>query len=104
MIWSMSNFIIQVVAGALGSHAAATAVNEHSFGSIGHKVTGALGGAFSGFFLQELAVTMVTGSGSLNEPTAVENAVLQGGAGAASGACLMLIVGLIKHAIDEHRG
>jgi hypothetical protein len=103
MIWSVSNLIIQVVTGVLGAHAAAIVVKEHSFGFIGHTLTGATAGALGGVFLQELAVTMVTGSGNMNAPTAVENAVLQGAAGAASGACLMLVVGLIKHAIDEHR-
>jgi hypothetical protein len=46
---------------------------------------------------------LVTGSGSLNEITAVDNAVLQGLAGIAAGGCLMLVVGFIKHSID-HRG
>jgi hypothetical protein len=103
MIWSVSNLIIQVVMGVIGAHAAAIAVKEHAFGFVGHTIAGAIAGAFAGFFLQELTVTMVTGSGNMNAATAVENTVLQGAVGAASGACLMLVVGLIKHAIDEHR-
>jgi hypothetical protein len=46
---------------------------------------------------------LVTGSGSLNEIGAADNAVLQGLAGVAAGGCLVLIVGFIKHSIDHHR-
>jgi hypothetical protein len=103
MIWTSTNLVIQIVTGVLGAHFAATAAREHGFGFFGHTLVGALGGALSGYFLQTLAVTLVTGSGSLNEIRAVDNAVLQGLAGIAAGGCLMLVVGFIKHSID-HRG
>ena len=64
---------------------------------------GLIAGALSGYFLQELVGTVVTGGGSVNEPTAVESAVVQGLAGAASGGCLLLMAGLVKHSIHEHR-
>jgi uncharacterized membrane protein YeaQ/YmgE (transglycosylase-associated protein family) len=103
MIWTSTNLVIQIVTGVLGAHFAATAAREHGFGFFGHTLVGAIGGALSGYFLQTLAVTLVTGSGSLNEIRAVDNAVLQGLAGIAAGGCLMLVVGFIKHSID-HRG
>ena len=103
MIWTSTNLVIQILTGILGAHFAATAAREHGFGFFGHTLVGALGGALSGYFLQTLAVTLVTGSGSLNEIRAVDNAVLQGLAGIAAGGCLMLVVGFIKHSID-HRG
>ena len=103
MIWTSSNLVIQIFTGVLGAHFAATAAREHGFGFFGHTLVGAIGGALSGYFLQTLAVTLVTGSGSLNEIRAVDNAVLQGLAGIAAGGCLMLVVGFIKHSID-HRG
>jgi uncharacterized membrane protein YeaQ/YmgE (transglycosylase-associated protein family) len=103
MIWTSTNLVIQIVTGVLGAHFAATAAREHGFGFLGHTLVGAIGGALSGYFLQTLAITLVTGSGSLNEIRAVDNAVLQGLAGAAAGGCLMLVVGFIKHSID-HRG
>ena len=103
MIWTSTNLVIQILTGVLGAHFAATAAREHGFGFFGHTLVGAIGGALSGYFLQTLAVTLVTGSGSLNEIRAIDNAVLQGLAGIAAGGCLMLVVGFIKHSID-HRG
>ena len=65
MIWTTSNLIIQIVTGILGGHFAATLAREHSFGFIGHTLTGLIAGAFSGYFLQSLAATVVTANGSL---------------------------------------
>jgi uncharacterized membrane protein YeaQ/YmgE (transglycosylase-associated protein family) len=101
MIWTSTNLVIQILTGVLGAHFAATAAREHNFGFLGHTLVGAIGGALSGYFLQTLAVTLVTGSGSLIG--AVDNAVLQGLAGIAAGGCLTLVVGFIKHSVD-HRG
>ena len=103
MTWTLTNLLIQVVTGILGAHVAAIAAKEHSFGFIGHTAVGATGGAASGYFLQTLAITMVTGSGDLNEPRAAEIAILQGLTGAAAGACLMLVVGFVQHAVGEHK-
>jgi uncharacterized membrane protein YeaQ/YmgE (transglycosylase-associated protein family) len=103
MIWTSTNLVIQILTGVLGAHFAATAAREYSFGFFGHTLVGAIGGALSGTFLQTLAVTLVTGNGSLNDIRAVDNAVLQGLAGIAAGGCLTLVVGFIKHSID-HRG
>jgi hypothetical protein len=101
MIWTSTNLVIQILTGVLGAHFAATAASEHGFGFLGHTLVGAIGGALSGYFLQTLAVTLVTGSGSLNEIRAVDNAVLQGLAGIAAGGCLTLVVGFIKHSVDH---
>jgi hypothetical protein len=99
MIWTSTNLVIQILAGVVGAHFAATAAREHGFGFVGHTLAGAIGG----YFLQTLAVNLVTANGSLNEIGAVDNAVLQGLAGIAAGGCLMLAVGFIKHSVD-HRG
>jgi len=101
--WSITNLLIQLVMGILGAHAAAVAAKEHSFGVLGHTVVGAVGGALSGYFLQTLAVTMVTGAGSVNEPRFAEQVVLQGLTGAVAGGIAMLVVGFIKHSIDQHK-
>jgi uncharacterized membrane protein YeaQ/YmgE (transglycosylase-associated protein family) len=103
MTWSFTNVAIQIITGILGGHAAAAVVKEHSFGLLGHTIAGAIGGATSGYFLQTIAVNMVTAGGSLNDPTLAENVVIQGLTGAVVGGCVMLIVGLVKHGIDEHK-
>jgi hypothetical protein len=97
MTWTFANLVIQIITGILGGHIAASAAHEHRFGAIGHSITAALGGGFSGCFLQTLAGTVVTAGGSVNEPTAVEQAVLQELTGAAAGGIFTLVVGLIKH-------
>jgi|GEM_PF-1681691 hypothetical protein len=102
MIWTSTNLVIQIVTGVLGAHFAASAAHEHGFGFFGHTIVGTIAGALSGYFLQELAVTVVTASGSLNEVGAADNAVLQGLTGLAAGGCLMLVVGFIKHSIEKH--
>jgi len=103
MTWTVTNLIIQIITGILGGHAAATAAQEHGFGAFGHTLVGALGGALSGYFLQIFAGTVVTASGSLNEPTALEQGILQGLTGAAAGGILTLIVGFIKHSLDRNK-
>ena len=103
MEWSWTYVLIQIVTGVIGGHAAAIAAHEHSFGAVGHTLVGAVGGALSGVFLQTLVATVVTASGSLNEPRLSEQLMLQALAGAAAGGIMMLLVGFIKHSIDQHK-
>jgi len=103
MAWTFSNLLIQLVTGILGGHIAAAAAHEHSFGAFGHTIAGAVGGGLSGAFLQTFAATVVTASGSANEPTLVELYVLQGLTGTAAGGILTLVAGFLKHAIEEHK-
>jgi hypothetical protein len=103
MTWTFSNLLIQVVTGILGGHIAAAAAHEHSFGLAGHTLVGAIGGGLSGLFLQTFAATVVTASGSLNEPKIFEQSVLQGLTGAAAGGILTLVIGFLKHAANEHK-
>jgi len=103
MTWTLTNLMIQIIAGVLGGHAAAEAAKEHSFGVFGHTVVGAIGGALSGYFLQTLASTVVTASGSLNESTALEQGILQGLTGAAAGGIATLVVGFIKHSLEQRQ-
>ena len=103
MSWMATNVVIQIIAGVLGAHGAAVAAHEHRFGFLGHTLAGALAGASSGYFLQTLAVTMVTAGGSMNEPIAVENAALQSLTGLVVGACCMMGVALVRMGMQEHK-
>jgi hypothetical protein len=103
MEWSWTYVIVQIIAGILGGQGAAVAAHEHRFGALGHTVVGAIGGGLSGYFLQTVAATVVTGSGSLNEPRFFEQAIVQGLAGAVAGGIAMLAVGLVKYGLDQHK-
>jgi hypothetical protein len=95
MTWTLWGLAVQTVAGFFGAHAAASAAHEHRFGFIGHSLAGLVGGALSSAFLQEAAVTIVTGSGSQNPSTVAEIAVTHVLTGAVAGAILTLAIGFL---------
>ncbi|MBN9603717.1 MAG: hypothetical protein J0G33_12400 [Afipia felis] len=97
MGWSVTNLIIQIAAGFLGSHAAAIALKDHQFGFIGHSLAGLLGGAVSGFFFQVLVNTVVMGNGEVMTASPADIFVLQALAGAVAGGIAMMSVGVIRH-------
>lgn len=98
MDWTSTNLVVQVIAGFAGAHFAATALHEHRFGWLGHSLVGLIAGALGGYFRQTVALTVVTGSGSLNEPRAVEVAVIEALTGAVLGAIAMAAVGFMINA------
>ena len=67
MNWTFTNLIIEIIAGIVGGHIAALAAREHSFGALGHTITGAIGGTVSGVFLQTLVATVVDSTGQVNQ-------------------------------------
>jgi hypothetical protein len=97
MEWSITNLVMQLVVGIMGGHAAAVLVKEHSFGWVGHTLTGAAGGGLSGLFLQTLAATVVTASGNSFEPPAADQLMYQALMGAGAGTLVTLLVGFLKH-------
>jgi hypothetical protein len=101
--WSFMNLFIQIVAGVFGGYAAAAVMHEHSFGWAGHGLAGALGGFLSGCFLQTVAVTMMSASGSVNVHDAVTDIFIQALVGAIAGGIAMAIGGIVKHSIEHHR-
>ena len=103
MTWTVTGLAIQIIAGLVGGHLAAVAAHEDTFGAVGHTVAGLVGGFLSGYVLQTLGITMVTSTGSLNEPRPAEVFMVQALTGLASGAIVMMVVGFIKHAIDHHK-
>ena len=93
-----------MIAGIVGGHAIATVAKEHNFGALGHFVTGAVGGAFSGYFLQTLAATVVGSTGEINQGAdQVTQWFIQALAGLVAGAVLTVAVGFAKHAIAQDR-
>ena len=94
MDWT-TGLIVQIVAGCCGAHLAAGALHEHRFGWLGHSLVGLVAGALSGYFLQTMALTLVTAGGTMTAPTAVEAAVIEGLTGAVVGAIAMAGIGFL---------
>ncbi len=104
MTWTITNLVIQIIAGVIGGHGAAVASKEHSFGVLGHTIVGAVGGAISGYFLQTIVGTVVNGTGDIQQqPGLVTQWVLQGLAGLVAGGIFTLAVGFLKHSMDQRR-
>jgi len=104
MDWTAANLAIQIIAGILGGHVAGVVVKEHSFGALGHTIAGAVGGTVSGYFLQTIVATVVNASGEVqHDADLVTQWILQGLAGLAAGAVLTMVVGFLKHSVDQHR-
>jgi uncharacterized membrane protein YeaQ/YmgE (transglycosylase-associated protein family) len=99
-----TNLIVQIVAGFVGAHLAAAALHEQRFGWLGHSLVGAIAGAISGYFLQSAVLTVVTGSGSLNELRTGEAAIIEVLAGASAGAIATAAVGFLISEISPRGG
>jgi len=99
--WTVVNLVIQAIAGVLGAHAAALAAYEHRFGFIGQSLVGLIAGGLGGFFLQQIVMTTVTGTGDAEPVTALEAGVYQAVAGAATGAVAMMVVGFIRYEMTK---
>jgi uncharacterized membrane protein YeaQ/YmgE (transglycosylase-associated protein family) len=101
--WTITNLVIEIVAGIIGGLAMAGIAKEHSFGALGHTIIGALGGAFSGYFLQMRVTAVVDFNGEFRQPSdQVTQWFVQAIAGLVAGAILVMAVGLAKHMIDHH--
>src|SRR5580704_16179859 len=97
MTWTVTNLLIELVAGILGGNGVAALAHEHSFGIFGHSAAGAVAGGISGYFLQTFAGTVLNGGGVANDLDPVTQVVVQSLTGFAAGAILTLIVGFLKH-------
>jgi hypothetical protein len=94
MNWT-SILILQIISGVVGAHLAAMALHQYRFGWVGHTLGGLLAGALSGYFLQTIALTVVTASGSTNEPRFPEVFFVEALTGAVAGGIAMAIVGFV---------
>ena len=104
MTWTITNLVIELVAGIIGGLATAGVAKEHSFGAFGHAVVGALGGALSGYFLQMRVIAVVDFNGDVRLPSdQVTQWFVQAIAGLVAGAILVMAVGLAKHMVEHHR-
>jgi hypothetical protein len=70
-------------------------LHDHHFGMLGHSLVGLLAGVLSGYFIQLLVLTVVTGSGSLNEPRNLDIFVIEGLTGMVVGGISMAAIGFL---------
>jgi hypothetical protein len=103
MTWTLTNLLIELIAGVVGGLCISAALHEHSFGALGHTVTGAIGGAVSGYFFQTIVATVVDSTGAVEPSDRVTVWMLQALAGLAAGAIATMAVGFAKHSSDRHR-
>lgn len=95
MIWSITNLVIEIIAGVIGGCAMAGVAKEHRFGAFGHAVAGAIGGALCGYFLQTRVTAVVDFNGEFRQPSdQVTQWFVQAIAGLVAGAILVMAVAL----------
>ena len=104
MTWTFTNLVIEIIAGAIGGCAVAAVAKEYNFGILSQIVTGALGGALSGYFLQPIAATVVDSTGEMHAASdQLTQWFVQAIAGLVAGTILTMGVGLAKHTIEQRR-
>jgi hypothetical protein len=104
MTWTLSNFVIEIIAGIIGGHTIAAVAKEHRFEALGHTITGALGGALSGCFLQTLAALIVDATGETYQGAdQVTQWFIQAVTGLVAGAILTMATGFAKQTFEHHR-
>ena len=92
MSGTLTNLIIQIIAGAVGGYAAGTALKNQTLGAIGNTIAGAIGGALAGQILQGLVPALENAAGNVDVGTIISE-VIGGGIG---GAVLMVLAGVVK--------
>lgn len=104
MSWTLTNLLIELIAGIVGGHMIAAVAKEHSFGALGHTIAGALGGGLSGFFLQTLAGMVVNSAGNAYQATdQVTEWFIQGVTGLIAGAMVTMAIGFAKQPFEQQR-
>lgn len=102
MTSTVPNLVTQAIAGLIGADVAAVVVHEHSFGKIGHTVTGLIGGRAQRLFPATAVGTVGNGANMARaSPDPVSQAILE--VGLAGGAGRELVVGFLKHSLEHHR-
>ncbi len=88
-------FIIQLIAGAVGGNAAGMALKKYSLGTLWNSVVGIVGGGLGGQVLGIFGLAI--GGGGLDIASIVGQ-ILSGGVG---GGILLVIVGVVKKMLNK---
>jgi uncharacterized membrane protein YeaQ/YmgE (transglycosylase-associated protein family) len=98
----MTSLIIQLIIGAIGGNAAGAAMKNYSLGTLGNTIAGVVGGGVGGQILGAL----LGGAGAPDAAAAASGMDIGGiiqsvAGGGIGGAVLMVIVGIIKNAMNK---
>lgn len=90
--------LINLASGAVGGNLAGAALpSDKNLGTLGNTVAGLLGGGLGGYLAQALDLWGKVGATGLD----VTSVLAQVGTGGVSGAVLMVIISLIKQAMNK---
>jgi len=90
---NLTALIIQLIAGALGGHAAGAAGKDINLGPLGNTIAGAVGGGVGGQILSAILGLGGTAAASGMDLGSIVSAFLTGGV---SGGVTALVVGFLK--------
>ena len=93
MTWTMTNLVIEIMAGIAGAHIVANAAREYSFGALGRSVVGAIGGCVGGYFFD--AAMVVNGSNALYQSRLLDQAMAHTLTATATGGILILATSFV---------
>lgn len=89
-------WIISLIAGALGGNAAGSLLKKYSLGTLWNSIVGILGGGLGSYLLGLVGVNIGGGEMDL---MGIIGTLVEGGVG---GGVLMTIIGLIKNAMSKN--
>ena len=93
----VTSLIVEAISGAVGGNVAGAAMKEKSLGAVGNSIAGILGGGLGGTILQSVLGSAAAGGGGMDMQSILANV----GGGGVGGAILMVVVALIKNAMES---
>ena len=93
--------IVQLVSGAVGGNVAGSLMKKYSLGTVGNSILGLLGGGLGGKLLGMLGIGAATAAGADAGGMDIASILSSVAGGGVGGGVLMVIVGLIKNAMNK---
>ena len=93
MAWTMTNLMIEIIAGIVGAHIVAIAARAYRFGARGRSVVGAIGGYVGGYLLD--AAMVLNGSNALYVSRLLDQTMAHTLTAAATGGILILAISFV---------
>jgi uncharacterized membrane protein YeaQ/YmgE (transglycosylase-associated protein family) len=93
MTWTMTNLMIEIIAGTVGAHIVAIATREDRFGALGRSVVGAIGGYVGGYLLD--AAMVLNGSNASYVSRPLDQTMAHSLTAAATGGILILAISFV---------